>query len=133
MEVRIEHVEPMRVAFVRHVGPYHEVNVAWERLCMQLGKDGLLGPGTRFIGICYDDPEVTPPEKVRYDACVTVDSDFAAARRTSASRPSAAANTPSRLTSDLTTCWGRPTRSCWASGCPAAAASCGRSRRWSST
>jgi AraC family transcriptional regulator len=78
MEVRIEHVEPLRVAFVRHVGPYHEVNVAWERLCTQLGKDGLLGPGTRFVGICYDDPEVTPPEKIRYDACVTVDNDFAA-------------------------------------------------------
>ncbi len=78
MEVRIERVEPLRVAFVRHVGPYDQVNAAWDRLCTQLGKDGLLGPGTRFIGICYDDPEVTPPEKIRYDACVTVDGDFAA-------------------------------------------------------
>jgi AraC family transcriptional regulator len=76
MEVRIEHVEPTRVAFVRHVGRYDQVGTAWERLCTQLGKDGLLGPGTRFIGICYDDPEVTPPEKIRYDACVTVDSNF---------------------------------------------------------
>jgi AraC family transcriptional regulator len=76
MKVQIEHVEPMRVAFVRHIGPYNEVNIAWERLCMRLGKDGLLGPGTRFIGICYDDPEVTAPERIRYDACVTVDSDF---------------------------------------------------------
>ncbi|MCU0918168.1 MAG: AraC family transcriptional regulator [Planctomycetes bacterium] len=79
MEVRIEHVAPLRVAFVRHVGPYNEVETAWERLCMHLGKDGLLGPGTRFIGICYDDPEVTAPEKIRYDACVTVDPDFVAA------------------------------------------------------
>jgi AraC family transcriptional regulator len=78
MEVRVERVEPMLVAFVRHVGPYHEVNIAWERLCMRLGKDGLLGPGTKFIGICYDDPEVTAPEKTRYDACVTVDRDFVA-------------------------------------------------------
>jgi len=78
MEVRIERVEPMRVAFVRHVGPYHEVGTAWERLCTRLGKDGLLGPGTKFIGICYDDPEVTPAEKIRYEACVTVDDDFEA-------------------------------------------------------
>lgn len=78
MEVRIEQVEPMRVAFVRHVGPYDQVGTAWERLCTRLGKDGLLGPGTRFVGICYDDPEVTPPEKIRYDACVSVDNDFAA-------------------------------------------------------
>jgi AraC family transcriptional regulator len=78
MEVRIERVEPMRVAFVRHIGPYHEVETAWERLCTRLGKDGLLGPGTKFIGICYDDPEVTPPAKTRYEACVTVDNDFEA-------------------------------------------------------
>jgi AraC family transcriptional regulator len=78
MEVRIEHVEPLRVAFVRHVSPYNEVEAAWERLCTRLGKDGLLGPGTKFIGICYDDPEVTPPEKIRYEACVTVDNDFEA-------------------------------------------------------
>ncbi len=76
MDVRIEHLQPMRVAFVRHVGPYDQVQAAWERLCMRLGKEGLLGPGTRFIGLCYDDPEVTAPEKIRYDACVTVDSDF---------------------------------------------------------
>jgi AraC family transcriptional regulator len=78
MEVRIEHMEPMHVAFVRHVGPYDRVGVAWERLCVRLGKEGLLGPGTKFIGICYDDPEVTAPEKIRYDACVTVDDDFKA-------------------------------------------------------
>jgi len=29
------------------------------------------------IGICYDDPEVTAPGKIRYDACVTVDGGFA--------------------------------------------------------
>ncbi len=78
MEVRIERVNPMLVAFVRHVGPYDGVSAAWERLCLRLGKEGLLGPGTKFIGLCYDDPEVTPPERVRYDACVTVDSDFVA-------------------------------------------------------
>jgi AraC family transcriptional regulator len=57
MEVRIERVNPMLVAFVRHVGPYDGVSAAWERLCMRLGKEGLLGPGTQFIGVCHDDPE----------------------------------------------------------------------------
>jgi len=33
---------------------------------------GLLGPGTRLIGIVHDDPDVTPPDKVRYDAAVTL-------------------------------------------------------------
>jgi len=76
MEVRIERIEPMLVAFVRHVGPYDQVGAAWGRLCMQLGREGRLGPATKFVGVCYDDPEVTAPEKVRYDACVTVGGDF---------------------------------------------------------
>ena len=76
MDARIEHLDPLRVAFVRHIGPYHEVGKAWETLCTQLGKEGLLGPDSRFVGVCYDDPEVTAPEKIRYDACVTVDENF---------------------------------------------------------
>jgi len=76
MDVKIERLEPLHVAFVRHVGPYHEVHQAWETLCARLGKEGRLGGASRFVGVCYDDPEVTPPEKIRYDACVTVDEDF---------------------------------------------------------
>ena len=37
---------------------------------------GLLGGGPRFIGLSYDDPEITPPDKIRYDACVKVDESF---------------------------------------------------------
>lgn len=76
MDVKIEKLEPMHVAFMRHVGPYNEVSGDWDKLCTILGKEGMLGPSTKFIGICYDDPEVTPPEKIRYDACVTADKDF---------------------------------------------------------
>lgn len=76
MDVKIERLESLHVAFVRHVGPYHEVHEAWEKVCARLGKEGLIGPESRFVGVCYDDPEVTPPEKIRYDACVTVGDDF---------------------------------------------------------
>ena len=76
MDVEIRRIEPIRVAFVRHVGPYNEAGKAWDILCTYLGKKGYLGPGSKFIGICYDDPDVTPPEKVRYDACITVDESF---------------------------------------------------------
>ena len=73
MDVRIEKIEPIRVACVRHTGPYEECAGAWNKLCGWAGSRGLFGPQTRMIGISYDDPEVTPPEKIRYDACVTVD------------------------------------------------------------
>ena len=76
MKVKIERREPMRVAFMRHVGPYGEVGTTWDKFLPVLGKEGLLGGDSLFIGICHDDPEVTPPDKVRYDACVTVDESF---------------------------------------------------------
>ena len=78
MEVRIEKLEPMRVAFARHIGPYEECEPAWEKLCAWAGPKGLLGPDTTIIGVSYDDPEVTPPEKIRYDACITVGEDIEA-------------------------------------------------------
>lgn len=77
MNVQIKNLKPMRVAFMRHVGPYREVGTAWDQLLPWLGKEGLLGGDAQFIGICHDDPEVTPQKRIRYDACVTVDEPFA--------------------------------------------------------
>ena len=68
----------MRVAFMRHLGAYDEVGSTWDKLMMFLGKEGFIGGETQFIGVCHDDPAVTPPEKIRYDACVTVDGKFQA-------------------------------------------------------
>lgn len=73
MDVRIERVTPMRVAFVRHVGPYNQVRAAWGRLMSWAGPKGLLSRRPTILGIVHDDPEVTPPDKVRYDACLAVD------------------------------------------------------------
>ena len=76
MKLAIKHIKPLRVAFVRHAGPYCQVGKAWETLCMFLGKEGRLGGDCQFIGLSHDDPEVTPPDKIRYDACITVSDDF---------------------------------------------------------
>lgn len=78
MEVRVEQRKPVRVAFVRHVGPYQECGVAWEKLCQFAGQHGLFLSETLRIGIGHDNPEVTPPEKLRYDACLTVSDQFQA-------------------------------------------------------
>ena len=72
-DVQLETLDPSRVAFLRHVGPYSECAHAWDRLLTWAGAEGLAGAGTRFIGLCYDDPRVTSAEHCRYDACVTVD------------------------------------------------------------
>ncbi|WP_027183039.1 AraC family transcriptional regulator [Desulfovibrio inopinatus] len=72
MNVDIKTLEDRLVACVRHVGPYNECEHAWRTLCDWAGPKGLLNPTTQFIGVGYDDPEVTAPEKIRYDACITV-------------------------------------------------------------
>ena len=36
--------------------------------------DGL-GPGTKVIGVSYDDPNITAPDKIRYDAAMTINPD----------------------------------------------------------
>jgi AraC family transcriptional regulator len=72
MEVAVKKLEPMRVAFVRHVGPYQAVGETWNKLCGWAGPRGLFGPHSKMLGLCHDDPDVTPPDKLRYDACITV-------------------------------------------------------------
>jgi len=76
MNVTLKTIPHRRVAFMRHTGPYAEVGATWDKLLAALGPEGWIGSDTVFIGICHDDPEVTPPEKIRYDACVTVDDRF---------------------------------------------------------
>jgi AraC family transcriptional regulator len=76
MKAKIETMPPRRVAFVRHVGPYSACGKAWDTLLTRLGSEGWVGAGAHFVGICHDDPEITPPERVRYDACVTVPESF---------------------------------------------------------
>jgi AraC family transcriptional regulator len=74
MDVRIENLPARRVIFIRAVGPYQQAaQQAWQRLCTWAGPRGLFGPQTLALGICHDDPEVTPPDKIRYDAALTID------------------------------------------------------------
>ncbi len=68
---RMEHIGPLCVIRLRHAGPYGDVGQTFERLAAWVGSHGLFGPWTQGLGISYDDPEVTPPEYLRYDAAFT--------------------------------------------------------------
>ncbi len=72
MKVEVMEFESLNVAFVRHVGPYNECQKAWGKLCSDPAVMQCMGPDTQVIGISYDDPDVTEPDKIRYDACVSV-------------------------------------------------------------
>ncbi len=78
MEVTIQKFDAIKVAFVRHVGPYKECEAAWGKLCSAPAVMMTMGPDTLMIGICYDDPDITEAGKIRYDACATVPADFVA-------------------------------------------------------
>jgi len=75
MNVRIEEREPLQAVFLRHVGPYEGVGETWGQLCALAGPAGLLGPQGRMFGLSYDDPSVTAPGELRYDACLAVAGD----------------------------------------------------------
>jgi AraC family transcriptional regulator len=72
VDVRIEHRPTVRVAHVRHVGPYDGVGVAWKAL-MKWGWSKMMFGKPETFGLSWDDPDVTPAEHVRYDACMVVD------------------------------------------------------------
>jgi AraC family transcriptional regulator len=78
MDVRLETLEPIKVAFLRHVGPYEDEGISqtWRKLEAWAGQHGLLSPRAKLIGISHDNPHVTPPDRLRYDACIAPDQAF---------------------------------------------------------
>ncbi len=76
MNIVAKTLEPQRVAYMRHVGPYNAAYRVWRDFTSRLMKDGLPRKDSLFIGVPMDNPKVTPPEKLRYDACVTMDEKF---------------------------------------------------------
>ncbi len=73
--IEVRRIEPVRAAAMRHVGPYDQIGALFDRLMAWAGPHRMLGPTARVLGLCYDDPEMTPPELCRYDACLALDPD----------------------------------------------------------
>lgn len=75
-EIRVADLPAFTVAYVRHVGPYAGKGEVFEgmfgRLGQWAGPRGLIGPDTRWMAIYHDDPDVTPEEKLRVSACLSV-------------------------------------------------------------
>ncbi|HEX4119838.1 MAG TPA: GyrI-like domain-containing protein, partial [Verrucomicrobiae bacterium] len=76
MKVITKKIKPMRVAYLRHVGPYENARDTWADLTAQLAADNQLRKSSVFIGIGHDDPSFTPAAELRYDACITVDESY---------------------------------------------------------
>ncbi len=71
MEIHIAERAPTWIASVRHVGPYDQVGEAWKTL-MKWGWSKMMFGRAETFGLCFDDPDVTPAERIRYEACMAV-------------------------------------------------------------
>lgn len=80
MNVEVKHHPKLRVAYVSLFEGYDhdKITALWEKLCGWAGPRGLLNKDTKYIGVSYDDPDITPADKCRYDACVTVPDNIVA-------------------------------------------------------
>lgn len=72
MEVKIETLGQMELATVRNTGPYETCAAAWQTLCSAPGVMASMAMPPMFLGICWDDPDTTSADSIRYDACVAV-------------------------------------------------------------
>lgn len=76
IQVEVRDAAPRAFAYVRHIGPYAGDAELFGRLFGKVfawaGPRGLLGPEARALTIYHDDPEVTPPEKLRISVGITV-------------------------------------------------------------
>lgn len=65
-------LEPVRVLSRRERGGYAQAaSAAWKGLLTALAVARIpLAPENRFMAICYDDPNITEEEKIRFEACV---------------------------------------------------------------
>ncbi len=71
-EVTIRGTAPLRLAAIRHAGPYDRIGDAFGRLQAWAAGRGLMGPGLRAVALYHDDPRSVPAAQLRADAGVTV-------------------------------------------------------------
>jgi len=73
MVLDVKTIAAMRLAAVKHSGPYNLIGPAFHQLGNIAGSAGLFArPEAKMLGIYKDDPETTPPEQLRSAAGVVV-------------------------------------------------------------
>jgi AraC family transcriptional regulator len=79
--VRIQEFREIPMAFIRHVGPYERVDRGLWRELQEFTRRECLAVDNVHWGIAHDAPGITPPEKLRFDACVQVSKTFPSSGR----------------------------------------------------
>lgn len=74
VDVHIREQPAFPVIYAANLEGYkmEKICAAWERLSKWAGVRGLINDQTRAIGISFDDPAITPANRCRYYACLSV-------------------------------------------------------------
>jgi AraC family transcriptional regulator len=76
LEPKIKVISPKKVIYAEVIGSYNETpKIAWDKVCGFAQKNRLFGFRNEFIGISHDDPKITEPDRMRYDACIVIHRD----------------------------------------------------------
>ena len=78
MSVTVEVLPAYELACMRYVGPYGAAGIPalWTRLQRWMQARALPMAASTRLGVAYDDPSVTAPDRCRYDAGVVVPEGF---------------------------------------------------------
>ena len=72
--IAVKEMPALYLIYCRHVGRFDQIGGAFEKLFKWAGPRGLLKfPDTKTVTVYHDDPKVVEMEKVRQNACITVD------------------------------------------------------------
>lgn len=70
MELEIRRLPSMRLACVRHVGPYWQIGSAFKQLCSWAEEQQL--PELTLMALYHDDPRTTPEAELQSDAAAVL-------------------------------------------------------------
>lgn len=67
-----------RLLYIRIIDKYgaEAYNTAWAKLLQYASKMGCLNGKNEFIGLCFDDPNITSHDKCRFYASMTIDNEI---------------------------------------------------------
>ena len=71
-DIAIKTIPPMTAVTLEHVGPYVEINRAFDKLFGWLVSEQLLAPDARLFGIFYDDVTAVPAHKLHSRAAAVM-------------------------------------------------------------
>lgn len=72
-KITVKQLPRMNLVYERFMGNYSDLESAWRKFCIGLGKRQMINENSTFIGISYDDPLIVDENKCKYDMCVKID------------------------------------------------------------